>query len=58
MFLEIITQYNKDTNDFKNFEFELIRYFSMSSPLDKSKFENASGMETFNPINMTKVSST
>jgi len=42
---EIITQYNKDTNDFKNFEFELIRYFSMSSPLDKSEFENASAQE-------------
>ncbi len=42
---EIITQTNKETNDFKNFEFELIRYFSMSSPLSQSEFENASAPE-------------
>ena len=39
---EIITLSNKETNDFKNFEFELIRYFSMSSPLSQSEFENKS----------------
>ena len=31
---------NKGAQDFKNFEFELIRYFSMSSPISKSEFEN------------------
>ncbi len=36
---EDITQINKSNNDFKNFEFELIRYFSISSPLSKSDFE-------------------
>ena len=29
---------NKDANDFKNFEFELIRYFSMPSPISEAKF--------------------
>ncbi len=35
---EIIAESNKDANDFKNFEFELIRYFSMSSPITESEF--------------------
>jgi preprotein translocase subunit SecA len=35
---EVITQNNKDVNDFKNFEFELIRYFSMSSPVSEAQF--------------------
>ncbi|MBU2929576.1 preprotein translocase subunit SecA [Winogradskyella psychrotolerans] len=29
---------NKDANDFKNFEFELIRYFSMESPISETEF--------------------
>ncbi|MBT8287338.1 MAG: preprotein translocase subunit SecA [Flavobacteriaceae bacterium] len=37
---ESISQTNKDANDFKNFEFELIRYFSMSSPVSASEFGN------------------
>ena len=32
---EAITESNKQANDFKNFEFELIRFFSMSSPFLK-----------------------
>ncbi len=35
---EIIAERNKNANDFKNFEFELIRYFSMSSPLSEDDF--------------------
>jgi preprotein translocase subunit SecA len=35
---EIIVETNKDANDFKNFEFELIRYFSMSSPVTEDEF--------------------
>ena len=42
---EVITGSNKATNDYKNFEFELIRYFSMSSPFSKSEFENKSNQE-------------
>jgi len=29
---------NKDANDYKNFEFELIRYFSMASPISEADF--------------------
>ena len=38
-------QTNKATNDFKNFEFELIRYFSITSPVSESEFERLSEME-------------
>ena len=37
---EVITEHNKATNNFKNFEFELIRYFSMSAAINKSDFED------------------
>jgi len=36
---EVITEGNKNAQDFKNFEFELIRYFSMSSPISQEEFE-------------------
>ncbi|MFD1095210.1 preprotein translocase subunit SecA [Salegentibacter chungangensis] len=36
---EAITESNKVTTDYKNFEFELIRYFSMSSPVSEEDFE-------------------
>jgi preprotein translocase subunit SecA len=42
---EIIAERNKDANDFKNFEFELIRYFSMSSPITESEFSKLSAQE-------------
>ncbi len=42
---EIIAERNKDANDFKNFEFELIRYFSMSSPITESEFSKLSVQE-------------
>ncbi|RWX02549.1 preprotein translocase subunit SecA [Flavobacterium cerinum] len=35
---EVIAENNKAINDFKNFEFELIRYFSISSPVNESEF--------------------
>ncbi|WP_179319470.1 preprotein translocase subunit SecA [Winogradskyella helgolandensis] len=35
---EGIAETNKNANDFKNFEFELIRYFSMASPISESEF--------------------
>ena len=35
---EGIAETNKAANDFKNFEFELIRYFSMSSPISEAEF--------------------
>ena len=36
---EVITDTNKTASDFKNFEFELIRYFSMDSPVTEQEFE-------------------
>ncbi|WP_121667480.1 preprotein translocase subunit SecA [Mesonia aquimarina] len=36
---ELISENNKATTDFKNFEFELIRYFSMNSPISEAEFE-------------------
>ena len=39
---EVIVETNKQAQDFKNFEFELIRYFSMSSPVDESQFSSIS----------------
>ncbi|SHH37987.1 preprotein translocase subunit SecA [Winogradskyella jejuensis] len=35
---EIIAETNKEANDYKNFEFELIRYFSMPSPISEDEF--------------------
>jgi preprotein translocase subunit SecA len=42
---EVITATNKAANDFKNLEFELIRYFSMSAPMSKSEFEDKTAQE-------------
>lgn len=39
---EIIVESNKQAQDYKNFEFELIRYFSMSSPVSQSDFGSLS----------------
>ncbi len=36
---EVIVEGNKAAQDYKNFEFELIRYFSMSSPVSEEDFE-------------------
>jgi len=42
---EIIAETNKAANDFKNFEFELIRFFSMSSPISESEFNKMNTQE-------------
>jgi preprotein translocase subunit SecA len=42
---EGIAETNKDANDFKNFEFELIRYFSMASPITEAEFEKLGAKE-------------
>lgn len=39
---EVIVEANKQAQDYKNFEFELIRYFSMSSPVSESDFSSLS----------------
>jgi len=47
---EIIAETNKEANDFKNFEFELIRYFSMSSPITEEQFGKLSTQEISSTI--------
>ncbi|MFD0989582.1 preprotein translocase subunit SecA [Mariniflexile jejuense] len=42
---EGIVETNKTASDFKNFEFELIRYFSMSSPITETEFGKLSAQE-------------
>jgi preprotein translocase subunit SecA len=42
---ELIVGENKGNNDFKNFEFELIRYFSITSPITESDFQKMSEMD-------------
>ncbi|MCB4799677.1 preprotein translocase subunit SecA [Neotamlana laminarinivorans] len=42
---ENIAETNKGANDFKNFEFELIRYFSMSAPISEAEFGKLSAQE-------------
>ncbi len=42
---EVISEDNKGAQDYKNFEFELIRYFSISSPVNQSEFENMGAQE-------------
>ena len=42
---EVIIANNKVANDFKNFEFELIRYFSITSPVTESEFNKMNEIE-------------
>jgi len=42
---DLIVTENKATNDFKNFEFELIRYFSITSPVSESDFAKLTDIE-------------
>ncbi|GFR86922.1 protein translocase subunit SecA [Elysia marginata] len=39
---ELITQNNKATNDFKNFQFEILKFFAMASNLKKDDLTNLS----------------
>jgi preprotein translocase subunit SecA len=42
---EVIVESNKPRNDFKNFEFELIRYFSIISPVSENEFNKMNEVE-------------
>lgn len=42
---EVIVESNKGANDYKNFEFELIKYFSMTSPVTEDEFGKLSAQE-------------
>ena len=47
---EGIVETNKTASDYKNFEFELIRYFSMSSPITEAEFGKLSAPEITSKI--------
>jgi preprotein translocase subunit SecA len=42
---EVVAETNKMAQDYKNFEFELIRYFSMHSPISEKEFEKMDSTE-------------
>ncbi len=42
---EVITETNKAVNDFKNFEFELIKYFSITAPISEEEFSKLTFQE-------------
>jgi len=42
---EVITQNNKLNDDFKNFQHELIRYFSIESPISEEDFKKLTDLE-------------
>ncbi|MCL5245927.1 preprotein translocase subunit SecA [Cellulophaga sp. 20_2_10] len=42
---EVISEGNKGANDFKNFEFELIKYFSITSPISEGDFEKMTSQD-------------
>ncbi|THD65786.1 preprotein translocase subunit SecA [Robertkochia marina] len=47
---EAIAEYNKEANDFKNFEFELIKHFSITSPISEEEFKTFTYMEIASKI--------
>ena len=47
---ENIVVRNKETNDYKNFEFELIRFFSISTDLNYDDFESMETNEIINKV--------
>ncbi len=47
---EVVTDTNKAANDYKNFEFELIKYFSITSPVSEGEFEKMSVQDISNKV--------
>lgn len=47
---EVIADTNKMANDYKNFEFELIKYFSITSPVTEEEFTKMSVQEIANKV--------
>jgi len=47
---EVIAEQNKAHNDYKNFEFELIKYFSITSPISEDDFLKLSVQEIANSL--------
>ncbi len=50
---EAIAETNKAASDFKNFEFELIKYFSITSPISEPDFAKLGTMEIANKVYKT-----
>lgn len=50
---EVIVDTNKAANDYKNFEFELIKYFSITSPISENDFAKMGVQEMANVIYKT-----
>ncbi|MEE9364713.1 MAG: preprotein translocase subunit SecA [Cellulophaga sp.] len=50
---EVITDTNKGAEDYKNFEFELIKYFSITSPISEDDFSKLSVQEIANIVYKT-----
>lgn len=50
---EQIAERNKQAGDFKNFEYELVKYFSVSSPVTEDDFASLSSLETAGKIYKT-----
>ncbi|MER3376437.1 MAG: preprotein translocase subunit SecA [Allomuricauda sp.] len=48
---EAIAETNKMADDYKNFEFELIKYFSITSPISEEEFKKMSFQQIANTIN-------
>ncbi len=47
---EVISETNKAADDFKNFEFELIKYFSVTSPVSEEEFSKLGFQEITNMV--------
>lgn len=47
---EVIAETNKNAEDFKNFEFELIKYFSITSPVSEEEFNKLGFQELANKV--------
>ena len=47
---EVIAETNKLAEDYKNFEFELIKYFSITSPVSEEEFRKLSFQEIANQV--------
>jgi preprotein translocase subunit SecA len=47
---ELIAETNKMANDYKNFEFELIRYFAISTPVTEEEFNELGFQEIANKV--------
>ncbi|NAY90407.1 preprotein translocase subunit SecA [Muricauda sp. JGD-17] len=47
---EVIAETNKMAEDYKNFEFELIKYFSITAPMDEEEFKKQNFQEIANTV--------